>query len=289
MAEQYVKRCEEQYRIATESFQGMMYEWDYNKHSVMRSLGFENLTGLQTSEVPETMSCWVANIHHEDLANYESTFNDAIARTLESVTVDYRLRYAAKGCLEVRDRFRVRYNQNGKPIQIIGCVSRIHPAPFDELTLTNSDRPCISTTPTEQNRTALRVLIVDDYPSAADSLGNLLRLLGHEADVAYSGERALQLITENVYDAFFVDIGLPRISGYDVAQQIRTRRQDDVMIVALSGCGDAQSRTRSTEAGFSYHFTKPISHSDLDHLLQAVLRKKVSSEFWGMGLKKRTS
>ena len=133
------------------------------------------------------------------------------------------------------------------------------------------------------------MLIVDDDPGAADSLGKLLRLLGHEADVAYDGDRALQPANENAYDVFFLDIELPGISGYDVAQQIRTRRQDDVMIVALSGCGDAQSRTRSTEAGFSYHYTKPISHSDLDHLLQAALRKKVSSDFWGMGLKKRTN
>ena len=289
MAEHNVNIFEERYRIATESIEGMMYECDYNNHSVMRSVGFENLTSLQTSEVPKTMSCWVENIHHEDLANYESTLNDAVTRTLESVTVDYRLCYAAMGCIEVRDCYRIRYSQDGTPIQIIGCVSRIHPAPFDELHLTDSDRPCISKIPIKQNRTALRVLIVDDYPSAADSLGKLLRLLGHEADVAYGGDRALQLANENAYDVFFLDIELPGISGYDVAQQIRTRRQDDVMIVALSGCGDAQSRTRSTEAGFSYHYTKPISHSDLDHLLQAALRKKVSSDFWGMGLKKRTN
>lgn len=274
VAQQSLKQSEERFRVATESIEGMVYECDVSNNNVMRSVGIENITGFKALEVPIKMSWWVARIHHDDRMTYDFTFKDAIAHTLESVTIDYRLHHVTKGYIEVRDRCRILYSPNGKPIQIIGCVSPIVHTQSDVIGLPDSNEACISTTPAKEVQCGLRVLVVDDYPSSADSLGKLLQLLGHEADVTYDGGGAMQLINEREHDLVFLDIGLPKITGYDVARQIRTLRQDNVIIAALTGWGDAQSRSRSTDAGFDYHFTKPISDTDLDHVLQAAITKK---------------
>lgn len=276
LAQLNLKLSEERFRVATEAIEGMIYEWDLNSNTLIKSAGFESLTGRQMTEVPNTISWWIGNLHYDDRSIYESTLNDAVNRCLESVTSDYRLKHVSKGYIEVRDRSRILYDRNRKPVQIIGCVSPLS-SHFEEDSLSDTKKSMDPESPAETKERGLRVLVVDDYPSSADSLGKLLQLLGHEADVTYDGDGALQLRSEKAHDVIFLDIGLPKTSGYDVARQIRTLRKDDVIIAALTGWGDEQSRARSSEAGINYHFTKPISDSDLDHVLQTALIRKSRS------------
>ena len=112
-----------------------------------------------------------------------------------------------------------------------------------------------------------RVLVVDDNQDAADSLAMLLQARGDVVVTAYDGEQALE--AEAGFDPGIVllDIGLPRLSGYDVARAIRARRGNAVLIVAITGWGQEEDRQRSRDAGFDHHFTKPV---DIERLLDTL-------------------
>ncbi len=103
------------------------------------------------------------------------------------------------------------------------------------------------------------MLIVDDNADSARSLGRLLRLSGHEVDIAHDGPDALQRY--EVMDPEFVllDIGLPGMDGYEVARRMRERPDASrAVLVALTGYGREEDRLRSQEAGFDHHFVKPV-------------------------------
>jgi PAS domain S-box-containing protein len=113
----------------------------------------------------------------------------------------------------------------------------------------------------------LRVLVVDDNIDAADSLVALLGLLGHETRVAHDGPQGLRLAQEFEPDLALLDIGLPGMSGHEVARAIRrSPGLQQVVLVALSGWGASSDMALSQEAGFDQHLTKPVS---LDALEQA--------------------
>jgi DNA-binding response OmpR family regulator len=105
---------------------------------------------------------------------------------------------------------------------------------------------------------------VDDNRDAADSLGLLLGLDGHDVRVAYAGRQALETAREFLPDVAILDLGLPDLSGYDVAQLMR---QDPVLqrvaLIALTGWGQDEHKQRARDAGFDFHLTKPV---DLDRL-----------------------
>jgi DNA-binding response OmpR family regulator len=113
-----------------------------------------------------------------------------------------------------------------------------------------------------------RVLIVDDNRDAADSLALLLGLEGHEARVAYAGRPAIEVAHEFKPEVAILDLGLPDLSGYDVA---RLLRQDPALarveLIALTGWGQEEHRRRALEAGFDHHVTKPVDLEQLGHLL----------------------
>jgi PAS domain S-box-containing protein len=116
--------------------------------------------------------------------------------------------------------------------------------------------------------TPRRVLIVDDNADAADSLCTLLQLSGHTARTAYRGSDALREISQFHPDVVLLDIGLPDISGYEVAR--RARAQNDgrcPILIALSGWGRAEDRELALEAGIEAHLTKPIDALTLEQLL----------------------
>jgi CheY-like chemotaxis protein len=95
---------------------------------------------------------------------------------------------------------------------------------------------------------------------AAQTLGNLLDLAGHTVQLAHSGQEALDLAARFLPDLAFLDIGLPDMSGYDVARALRARPAlRDTYLVALTGWGAAADRLRSKEAGIDLHLTKPVS------------------------------
>jgi PAS domain S-box-containing protein len=115
-----------------------------------------------------------------------------------------------------------------------------------------------------------RVLVVDDNKDAAFSLGKLLEIAGAEVQTAYDGEDALLLVEQSEFDVALLDIGLPTISGYELAQKIRkTPWGPGALLIALTGWGQAGDRERSGDAGFDHHLVKPVSLDALLRLLDA--------------------
>ena len=107
---------------------------------------------------------------------------------------------------------------------------------------------------------ARRVLVVDDNVDAADSLAMLLQVRGDEVRVAYDGEEALEAEAQFLPEAILLDIGMPKLSGYEVARRLRDLRGPGVLIVAITGWGQEDDRQRAREAGFDHHFTKPVDY-----------------------------
>ncbi|HEV8470339.1 MAG TPA: PAS domain S-box protein [Candidatus Limnocylindria bacterium] len=117
----------------------------------------------------------------------------------------------------------------------------------------------------------LRILVVDDNLDAADSLGMVLRMMGHDVDTAHDGLEAMGAATAFRPDVILLDIGLPKLDGYQVARRIR--EQDggaEIVLVALTGWGQEEDRHRSNEAGFDLHMTKPVDFKALQKLLVGV-------------------
>jgi CheY-like chemotaxis protein len=116
----------------------------------------------------------------------------------------------------------------------------------------------------------LCVLVVDDNHDVAESTAVLLRLAGCEVHLAHDGEEALRLVPRVRPDAVLLDIGLPRMNGYEVAERIRSDPENrDILIVAVSGYGQQEHRLRSRQAGFDQHVVKPIDPTVLSGLLAA--------------------
>lgn len=112
-----------------------------------------------------------------------------------------------------------------------------------------------------------RILVVDDNQDSADSLSLLLRMLGNEVRTAHDGLQAVAAATEFHPDLVLLDIGLPKLNGYDAARRIRAVRGDRVVLIAVTGWGQKEDRRRSREAGFDHHLTKPVDLAALNQLL----------------------
>ena len=115
-----------------------------------------------------------------------------------------------------------------------------------------------------------RILVVDDNRDAADALATLLRLDGHDVHLAHDGAEAVDTASAICPDVVLLDIGMPKLNGYDACRRIRdTASGKRIALFALTGFGQRQDRNRSEDAGFDGHFVKPI---DLD-----ALRKRIAS------------
>jgi two-component system CheB/CheR fusion protein len=113
------------------------------------------------------------------------------------------------------------------------------------------------------------VLVVDDNVDAADTMAMLLRLAGHEVEIEHEGEGALKRIAARMPDIVLLDIGLPGMSGYEVAQHLRARPEGQgLRIYALTGYGQDEDRRRSQAAGFDGHLVKPVMPGELLALVQ---------------------
>lgn len=109
-----------------------------------------------------------------------------------------------------------------------------------------------------------RVLIADDNADAADTLGQYLKSLGYEVEIARDGEAAVGAAVRKLPSAAILDLGMPKLDGWTVCQHIRALPGGAlVLMVALSGWGDPASRDRSARAGFDEHFTKPCDMAEL--------------------------
>jgi CheY-like chemotaxis protein len=121
------------------------------------------------------------------------------------------------------------------------------------------------------------ILIVDDNQDAADSLGALLGLMGNEVHIAYDGEQALEMAAAIEPQVVLMDIGLPKLNGYEAARRMRALSGTrDALIVALTGWGQGEDRRRSREAGFDHHLVKPVALDDLQDVLSQPARQHVS-------------
>jgi len=116
--------------------------------------------------------------------------------------------------------------------------------------------------------TAQRILVVDDNVDSATSLALLLELNGNETHTAHDGLAAVGAAETLRPDLVLLDIGLPKLNGYEVARRIRAQPWGRAMIlVALTGWGQEEDRRRSTEAGFNAHLVKPVNYAALTRLL----------------------
>jgi CheY-like chemotaxis protein len=115
----------------------------------------------------------------------------------------------------------------------------------------------------------LRVVVVDDNQDAANALRLLLESDGHQVKTASDGVSGLALAREYRPDYLLLDIGLPRLNGYDIAASLRADpAMKDTTIVAITGYGQVHDRARTTAVGFDHHLTKPVEFSALQELLR---------------------
>jgi len=121
----------------------------------------------------------------------------------------------------------------------------------------------------------IRILIVDDNKLQAQSLGLLIELWGFDVRLAFDGPQALAALANYSADVALIDIGLPGLSGYEVARQIRAQPQwRHMTLIAQTGWGRDSDRGNSGQAGFDHHFTKPLNHEALEKVLNRTAAKK---------------
>jgi two-component system OmpR family response regulator len=118
-----------------------------------------------------------------------------------------------------------------------------------------------------------RVLVVEDNPDGAETLARLLRMSGHEVRTALDGPIALEIADAFRPEVVLLDIGLPGMSGYEVATLLRQLPgMATALLVALTGYGQDRDRDLSRQAGFDQHLTKPVDHLALLRLLDSPAR-----------------
>ena len=122
--------------------------------------------------------------------------------------------------------------------------------------------------PTPRHR-AVRVLVVNDSPDNVESMALLLRLYGHEVEVALGGPAALGAAQARQPDAVLLDISMPGMDGYQVARRLRAMFRDrPLLLVAITAHGFEEDRRRCEEAGFDRHLVKPADPLEVENLLR---------------------
>ena len=124
-----------------------------------------------------------------------------------------------------------------------------------------------------------RILIVDDNEDAATSLSMLIERRHHLTRVSHDGVEAVRIAAEFRPDIAFLDIGLPRLNGYEVGRSIRSQAWGRaVFLIALTGWGQDEDKRLATESGFDLHLVKPIDPSSLDDLIRSARRRHRADE-----------
>lgn len=113
-----------------------------------------------------------------------------------------------------------------------------------------------------------KILIVDDNKDISSSLGRILAYLGHETETADDGAGALSVTEYFKPEMAILDIGLPDMSGYELARELRKKYGKTVKLVAITGYGQEKDRLLSKEAGFDYHLTKPVSINEITEVIK---------------------
>jgi len=144
-----------------------------------------------------------------------------------------------------------------------------------EMPNASADRPKVELSQTS----ARRILIVDDNIDAADSLAMLLQMEGIETETARDGLEAISAAEAFHPDVILLDIGLPKLNGYEVCRRIRAQPwSQKMLLIALTGWGQDDDRSRSREAGFDAHMIKPIDYPAFLKLLAEKLPVKTPQQ-----------
>jgi DNA-binding response OmpR family regulator len=113
----------------------------------------------------------------------------------------------------------------------------------------------------------VKVLIADDNRDAADSLARILAAYGHDVRVAYDGQAAIDECRRFAPQVAVLDVGMPGADGYQVARALRSGDASSPKLVALTGWGQEQDRSRALAAGFDHHLTKPADPQSVHELI----------------------
>jgi two-component system OmpR family response regulator len=115
-----------------------------------------------------------------------------------------------------------------------------------------------------------RVLLVDDSVDAAEAMSMLLETLGHEVRVVHDGPSALAIVDDFAPEVVILDIGLPGMSGFDVARELRMRAATKTaLLIALTGYGADSDKQEARDAGFDHHLVKPVSFTAIETVIAA--------------------
>lgn len=131
----------------------------------------------------------------------------------------------------------------------------------------------VSTPQHDTDRSPLRVLVVEDNPDGRETLRLLLELLGYDVQVAVDGMDGVAKGLNWHPDVAVIDIGLPRLNGYEVARQLRRELGCGVFLITQTGYGRPEDRQQSQEAGFDVHLTKPVDPVELMTWLETARRR----------------
>lgn len=119
----------------------------------------------------------------------------------------------------------------------------------------------------------MKILIIEDDKLLAESLQTLLELKGFDVEVVYDGEDGAEYAETGIYDLLIMDVMMPKLNGYQVARQVRTRRVT-TPILMLTAKGEVQDRIEGLNAGADYYLTKPFDNMELLACINALLRRQ---------------
>ena len=157
-------------------------------------------------------------------------------------------------------RIEARSDGVGKGAEFIARLPVVAAAPRREVANTVEGPPTRIAT--------CRILVADDNRDAAESMSMVLRLMGNEVRTVHDGLQAVEEAAAFRPDLVLLDIGMPRLNGYDAARRIRAERWGrSIMVVAMTGWGQEEDKRRAAEAGFDRHFTKPVNPAVLEQLI----------------------
>jgi CheY-like chemotaxis protein len=119
-----------------------------------------------------------------------------------------------------------------------------------------------------------RILVADDNRDAVDSLATMLRLSGNEVHTAHDGVEAVERAEAIQPDVVLMDVGMPRMNGYDATRRIRSQTWGErIVVIALTGWGQESDRRQSREAGCDDHLVKPVDHAQLDEMMNELCHR----------------
>lgn len=296
------RRAIEEARREAERYQAMLasaqraatigiFDWDVRSGRVQWSPELYALLGLQPGELEATTENWSARLHPDDVASGWRTFREAVTQRSPATESEHRMRLPDGRLRWIRVSNHITYDDaSGEPLRVIGAVidiqnlreliERERAARAEAEEANRAVRlPALDAGPPlalagerrqpELKPKALRVLVVDDNQDAAEMLSEALQLLGYETATAHDGPEALRVADEFRPDTALLDIGLPVMDGYELAQRLRSQFGRELTLIAITGYGQESDRLRSQAAGCQHHFTKPV---DLQKLAESLAR-----------------